>query len=411
MKRDLNKKEIRKQNLKKFDEIVSYLGNNGIRFEAFDNNYCINVNSVENLTQSYFVSTGTAIFLSKNSGRTILKNCDLSTFLDKANIPTPPKPAKKRKMDLLTDNSDDIHTKYIVALYKEFCPSLPKVTKISESRKRAIRSLSKKYKDTEIMIVFQKAEKSDFLREGAKGYGHDNWRANFDWLIKESNFVKVLDGNYDNRDNKENNKNTIKNDKQTNLIARNRIPHLCTYTKPENVEFLRIYAYENALSLRELSIKIIVDFANHFTLPSKAKEKEFLEVMEKKEIYTYRSGKRGAKDAKGCNKFEFKINSITYKFLSAYAYYYEITRRQAMMIMIDEFKKKHSTKREVSRQQDTEIKTITMGEMFKQTFGFNPDISFKICGVMDCTGMSCNACKYKGMSAEDFWNMPYEKCV
>ena len=41
----------------------------------------------------------------------------------------------------------------------------------------------------------KKAEKSDFL----KGKNERNWTATFDWLIKDSNMAKVLDGNYDNR--------------------------------------------------------------------------------------------------------------------------------------------------------------------------------------------------------------------
>ena len=43
--------------------------------------------------------------------------------------------------------------------------------------------------------VFKKAEASKFLT----GRNGKAWRANFDWLINASNFVKVLDGNYDDR--------------------------------------------------------------------------------------------------------------------------------------------------------------------------------------------------------------------
>ena len=43
--------------------------------------------------------------------------------------------------------------------------------------------------------VFEKAEASSFL----KGGNDRNWTATFDWLLKDSNMAKVLDGNYDNR--------------------------------------------------------------------------------------------------------------------------------------------------------------------------------------------------------------------
>lgn len=42
--------------------------------------------------------------------------------------------------------------------------------------------------------VFSKAAQSDFLN----GKNRRNWMATFDWLLKPTNFQKVLDGNYDN---------------------------------------------------------------------------------------------------------------------------------------------------------------------------------------------------------------------
>lgn len=102
---------------------------------------------------------------------------------------------------LNTNNKDtkELNTKYnkenvitdIIDLYNEICVSLPKVKTISTARKTAIKSITKKYSIEQIREVFQKAEKNEFLK-GSKG-----WHANFDWLIKDSNFVKVLDGNYD----------------------------------------------------------------------------------------------------------------------------------------------------------------------------------------------------------------------
>ena len=43
-------------------------------------------------------------------------------------------------------------------------------------------------------FYFPKKER-DFL----KGKNNSDWQANFDWLIKDANMAKVLDGNYDNR--------------------------------------------------------------------------------------------------------------------------------------------------------------------------------------------------------------------
>ena len=40
-----------------------------------------------------------------------------------------------------------------------------------------------------------KAVNSDFL----KGQNQKNWSASFDWIIKPTNFEKILSGNYDNK--------------------------------------------------------------------------------------------------------------------------------------------------------------------------------------------------------------------
>lgn len=79
-------------------------------------------------------------------------------------------------------------------LYNTICKSFPKCTKLSEARKKAIRGrFSAGYSMEDFKTLFEKAEKSDFLtgRSGA-------WSACFDWLIKDANMAKVLDGNYDN---------------------------------------------------------------------------------------------------------------------------------------------------------------------------------------------------------------------
>ena len=49
--------------------------------------------------------------------------------------------------------------------------------------------------DLDFKCLFEKAENSSFL----KGANNRNWSATFDWLIKDSNMAKTLDGNYDDR--------------------------------------------------------------------------------------------------------------------------------------------------------------------------------------------------------------------
>ena len=42
--------------------------------------------------------------------------------------------------------------------------------------------------------AFEAMEQSEFL----KGNNSSDWSANFDWVMKDSNLAKVLDGNYKN---------------------------------------------------------------------------------------------------------------------------------------------------------------------------------------------------------------------
>ena len=90
--------------------------------------------------------------------------------------------------------SDQIAT--IRELYNSVCGSYPRLVKMSESRKKAIRArLRAGYTVDDFRRLFEMAESSDFL----KGRNRRNWSATFDWLIADANMAKVLDGNYRNQ--------------------------------------------------------------------------------------------------------------------------------------------------------------------------------------------------------------------
>lgn len=82
----------------------------------------------------------------------------------------------------------------VVQMYNTLCKSFPSVRTLSESRKKAIRARLRVYSMADFETVFKKAEASNFL----KGANNKNWSATFDWLIKDANMAKVLDCNYDN---------------------------------------------------------------------------------------------------------------------------------------------------------------------------------------------------------------------
>ncbi len=103
---------------------------------------------------------------------------------------------KKEKNENNIDSSGN-PTRYLViaTLFHTHCASLPKVKTMSEQRKARIRNLLKTYTVDDFETVFRKADASDFL-SGRSG----KWSGcSFDWLTKPSNFLKVLEGNYDNK--------------------------------------------------------------------------------------------------------------------------------------------------------------------------------------------------------------------
>ena len=79
--------------------------------------------------------------------------------------------------------------------YNSLCPSLPAVKSLSDARRKAIKARLNSYTVDDLNEAFMKAEASDFL----KGKNDRNWRANFDWILKDANIAKILDGLYDNR--------------------------------------------------------------------------------------------------------------------------------------------------------------------------------------------------------------------
>lgn len=94
------------------------------------------------------------------------------------------------------DREGNICYQKIADMYNEICVSYPRLTKLSDARKKAIRARLNTYTVDDFKKLFEMAESSNFL----KGNNNNNWSATFDWLIKDANMAKVLDGNYVNKE-------------------------------------------------------------------------------------------------------------------------------------------------------------------------------------------------------------------
>lgn len=82
----------------------------------------------------------------------------------------------------------------IVDRYHEQCKTLPRVTKLSPARKQLLAARWRnELSDLESWeVFFATVHDSDFL-SGRSG----RFKCGFDWLIKQSNCLKVMEGNYD----------------------------------------------------------------------------------------------------------------------------------------------------------------------------------------------------------------------
>lgn len=92
----------------------------------------------------------------------------------------------------------------IVDMYHAICISFPKIRSVTDARKKAIKARLGKYPIETFKELFEKAEASSFLKGDEGG-----WKASFDWLIKEANMVKVLEGNYTDKPKRYGRKETV----------------------------------------------------------------------------------------------------------------------------------------------------------------------------------------------------------
>ena len=110
------------------------------------------------------------------------------------NITIPDKPIKTKKQN--------IPYQKIINLYEEILPELPQVNMLTESRKSHIRARwndhiahqSLEYWKDYFLLV----KKTPFLLgKVPANNGRKAFRANIDWLINPTNFVKVTEGYYE----------------------------------------------------------------------------------------------------------------------------------------------------------------------------------------------------------------------
>lgn len=107
----------------------------------------------------------------------------------------------KDKNDVVVKNAvrvkkPEIDFEEIITIFNSVCVEVPRVTKIIESRKKAIIKILENNTLEEIGQVFRNVAESDYLNGKIV-----SWRADFDWIMKPDHFVKILENNYKNKNN------------------------------------------------------------------------------------------------------------------------------------------------------------------------------------------------------------------
>lgn len=84
----------------------------------------------------------------------------------------------------------------IMKKWNAICEGLPRISKMNDKRRKAVQKAEKK---VVLESLFLKIAESDFLM-GRKS----NFSASFDWAIKDEIIDRIMEGNYDNENNRRN---------------------------------------------------------------------------------------------------------------------------------------------------------------------------------------------------------------
>jgi hypothetical protein len=121
--------------------------------------------------------------------------------------------------------------KRFIEEYNRKCIRMPQVTVLTDFRKKHIMNRYKDFGEDGFLKMLVKASSSDFLN----GQSESGWKANFDWLIRPTNFIKVIEGNYD-------------NEKQSSYSR-----HKASMSRPSHFTLIK-EAYEDVLEMNDIKI-------------------------------------------------------------------------------------------------------------------------------------------------------------
>ena len=100
----------------------------------------------------------------------------------------------KEKIVKIKNEVPNVDFEEIITIFNQICIDLPKVTKCTTEREKAILKILEIYTLEDIGIVFNIIPKCDSLC----GRTTMKWKADFDWVLDPKNFIRILENKYQN---------------------------------------------------------------------------------------------------------------------------------------------------------------------------------------------------------------------
>ncbi len=92
------------------------------------------------------------------------------------------------------DKDKDIDYSFIVENYHSLCPKMNRVEVINDVRKGFMNGRVGEYGLDKVINVLRLAGENDFLN----GANDKAWKADFEWIMRPTNFIKIMEGKYNN---------------------------------------------------------------------------------------------------------------------------------------------------------------------------------------------------------------------
>lgn len=125
---------------------------------------------------------------------------------------------EKEKGGVGEKTNDFEKVKYV---FNEKLPMLPQVQKLNKHRIASINARIKEYKPDNVEVffsaIFEKVSQSEFLT----GNNDRGWQADFDWILKPTNFLKIIENKYQQNGNR--NKTKSRTDAELKRDASNAV--------------------------------------------------------------------------------------------------------------------------------------------------------------------------------------------